>query len=409
MTISDSDNVIQYTGNGVASTFSTGTIKFYDDTDLIVTETVTATGVDTVYVLSTDYTVSGGSGSAGSITLTAGALPSTKKITIERSIPYTQPDDYVEGENILSETIETAFDKAAIRDQQLRDKTNRSLKFKSTLSTSLAGVITEAPVNGTLLSWSGTGGNIVNASLADISTSLDSVFTSLASDDFIQYDGTNWVNKTVEEVKSSLGLPVNKFDATSAPTSDWDDSDTAGVGKSFSVGSVVVDVTNDEAYRCVDASTGAAVWVNSTLSTDELGSAALASSSDFATAAQGAKADTAVQPSNVLLPKLVAIINGTGTPAVTAQSGTQTIASITDNGTGNYTLNFGTDFADTNYIVQLSCIAVGTAATQGATINLYGSSPKAVDSLRIQVFQDSTTPAFVDVSQIYITIYGTLA
>ncbi len=47
---------------------------------------------------------------------------------------------------------------------------------------------------------------------------------------------------------------LNKVDATTAPTVN-DDS-----GDGYEVGSIWIDVTNDKAYTCVDASTGAAVW-----------------------------------------------------------------------------------------------------------------------------------------------------
>jgi hypothetical protein len=49
--------------------------------------------------------------------------------------------------------------------------------------------------------------------------------------------------------------------------------------------------------------------------------------------------------------------NGTGTPAISAQFN---VSSITDNGTGDYTLNFTTALADANYC------AVGSAGRGGA-------------------------------------------
>jgi hypothetical protein len=55
---------------------------------------------------------------------------------------------------------------------------------------------------------------------------------------------------TIEATAGAL----NKYDATAAPAVT-DDS-----GDGYSVGSIWIDVTGDDAYICVDASVGAAVW-----------------------------------------------------------------------------------------------------------------------------------------------------
>lgn len=56
-----------------------------------------------------------------------------------------------------------------------------------------------------------------------------------------------------------------------------------------------INTVSGEIFLCISAATGNANWQPATLTLDELGSAALSDASDFATAAQGAKADSALQ------------------------------------------------------------------------------------------------------------------
>ena len=79
---------------------------------------------------------------------------------------------------------------------------------------------------------------------------------------------------TEGQLEAALAAKVNntlpyKVDAIRAPNAS--DDATAG----WTVGSLWIDVLGDEAYRCVDASPGAAVWANTTLSTAELAVVAL--------------------------------------------------------------------------------------------------------------------------------------
>jgi hypothetical protein len=66
--------------------------------------------------------------------------------------------------------------------------------------------------------------------------------------------------------------------------------------------------------------------------------------------------------------------NGTGTPAIRASGN---VTSITDNGTGDYTLNFTTAMTDANYApvtasqyARIIC-SVGTLTTSAAQIRTY--------------------------------------
>lgn len=117
--------------------------------------------------------------------------------------------------------------------------------------------------------------------------------------------------KLSPEVRTKLNNSApNNYNATTDPTVN----DDASAG--WENGSVWINTTIPESYRCLDNTNGAAVWIETTLTTDELatvattgnysdlnglpilGTAAAADTGDFATAAQGAKADTALQPND---------------------------------------------------------------------------------------------------------------
>jgi hypothetical protein len=99
----------------------------------------------------------------------------------------------------------------------------------------------------------------------------DGVDASLDDDTKVvifRYDLTN--TRWIEVIRSfQPAARLDKVDATVAPAVGNDNTE------GYSVGSLWVDVTANEAYRCLDASTGAAIWDNTTLQTSELGSAAI--------------------------------------------------------------------------------------------------------------------------------------
>jgi hypothetical protein len=84
--------------------------------------------------------------------------------------------------------------------------------------------------------------------------------------------------------------------------------------------------------------------------------------------------------------------NGTGTVAIRASGN---VSSITDNGTGDYTLNFTTAMPDTNYAP-----VVGGDFTQGATLDNGIYIPSnflfATGSLRVGVTSYNGTKTDID-------------
>ena len=79
--------------------------------------------------------------------------------------------------------------------------------------------------------------------------------------------------------------------------------------------------------------------------------------------------------------------NGTGTVAIRASGN---VSSITDNGTGDYTVNFTTALPDANYsAICTSCLESGQASARIMSINL--NSAMSTTSVRTQVTNDTGT------------------
>ena len=97
-----------------------------------------------------------------------------------------------------------------------------------------------------------------------------------------------------------------------------------------------------------------------------------------------------------------ALFDGTGTPALTAGSN---IASITDNGTGDYTLNFSAALASANYCVQVSVKEQSSGSSTFAYV-----STRATGSVRIltnaNTSGENAQPQPYDADEIHVLIVG---
>lgn len=107
-------------------------------------------------------------------------------------------------------------------------------------------------------------------------------------------------------------------------------------------------------------------------------------------------------PANRLLPSAWVNFNGTGVVAI---RDAYNVASITDNGTGDYTVNFTTPMANTNYLVTPS------ASASSGTWGCYGvqdsSFPLTVNSARFRtVNSGSASNAIIDAPYAYVLFFG---
>jgi hypothetical protein len=87
--------------------------------------------------------------------------------------------------------------------------------------------------------------------------------------------------------------------------------------------------------------------------------------------------------------------NGTGTVAIRASGN---VSSITDNGTGDYTVNFTTAMPDANFEVN------GVAYYPGVAAATFGLASTATGSVRVQAINTDGT-ATIDVDQMHVAIF----
>lgn len=183
MSISSTTSRNDYIGNASTATYAYS-FRILSQDDLLVTRAVISTGVETTLTISTDYTVSGvGDASGGTITLTAGNLPATQRLTIRRSRSLKQETDIRNQGEFFPETHEDAFDSVVMQNQTQQNQIDRSVKlpetvtgFSTNLPAGLAGAVSRTLVTNA----SGTAFE-VGPSAGDVSGAAASAAAAAAS------------------------------------------------------------------------------------------------------------------------------------------------------------------------------------------------------------------------------------
>lgn len=134
MTVGTAISKIQVTGTDAPSAETIEvSFPFIEADDLVVTQTVTATGVSTVLTLGTHYTITGGNYSTGvvSVTSPAGEAVYTAAMTwtVERRTDRTQATDWVENDQFSAESLEKSQDKQTLIAQDVGEEAGRALKI----------------------------------------------------------------------------------------------------------------------------------------------------------------------------------------------------------------------------------------------------------------------------------------
>ena len=135
----------------------------------------------------------------------------------------------------------------------------------------------------------------------------------------------------------------------------------------------------------------------SILKVDEL--RGIVSAGDITVTSEGGAATQSLQQG---LAKVWVNLNGTGTIATRDSF---SVASVVDNGTGAYTINFSNTMNNSNYSSVATGDGTGVASIIGVDTSLGRSGSPTTNC----VISTKTTSASVDLSYIYLNIHGDLA
>ncbi len=126
MTLGTTHSVLRYDGDGATTDFAV-TFEFHDANDLEVIVVTRETGAEGQKSLGSDYSVSGGGGTTGAVSMTV-APAVAERLIIRRASSDQQPDDFRDGGALAAEPLERRLDIIAARLQELETDISRSLK-----------------------------------------------------------------------------------------------------------------------------------------------------------------------------------------------------------------------------------------------------------------------------------------
>lgn len=199
-TITSQTAQVRYAGNGVTTAFSV-TFQFFEASTLRV-----RTAIDdavTTEVLDTDYTVSGGDGSTGTVTFMT-APPSGTNVIIDLSIPMLQETvDLSPNGPLPAEDVEQGFDRIVTMVKQLRQQLLAVPELDATFNPDVDDPpILPPPSSGKVLVGRSDELGWENGTPFENAADLPVVTALLADQDLLEYDnaGAVWRNRTLATV-----------------------------------------------------------------------------------------------------------------------------------------------------------------------------------------------------------------
>lgn len=220
MTITTTARRVAYTGDGSTTAFAV-TFPFFGtgaSAELEVIERVIATGAETVKTVTTDYTVTGGSGSTGTVTAVT-APPATVQWIIRGNTTNTQETDYTANDPFPADTHETALDRRTVVSQEIVETLGRALTFPKTDSSALDPELPSSVDRANnFLGFDSDGNPIASAGSADTVTVSDFMATVLDDTTAAAARSTLGVNSASDTAEGLVELATAAEVATGTDT-----------------------------------------------------------------------------------------------------------------------------------------------------------------------------------------------
>lgn len=409
MTVSNQDNSVSFQGNGVTTVFPYAFLMpTTDDVEVLLYDSTTFTEVA---VDSADYSISGIADPAGgSVTYNPSGtpIPSTKWLTIRRTVAYTQTLDLTNQSSFYPTVLEAQLDRIVMQIQQVATLVSEALVLPAGADYTAADIL-EAALNA-------AGYSIAAAASAAAAAASAATFTSATAAEM--WTGTDNV-KFVSSAKIA-GLWIKGADIASAATITIPDT-----GNWFHITGVTgisdIDFTTATNGRVVElyfdgivtlthsANLALPGSVNYTTAAGDIirvrqdngdavkvqifkadGTAVVTSGG--ATAATQAEQETGSSTIVFVTPgrqqyhasaaKFWAIVTTTGATL----SASYNVTSRTDTGLGDLLITIATDFSSTNWVHAMAANGIIVTSASGANSKHVCTGTKAAGTIQLLCF-----------------------
>lgn len=366
--LADNNPRIEYTvAEGVTQTSFSVPFEFFDDSDVViyVDGTLKTEGVD--------YTLTGGDGATGTAALSVTGASGGSTVVITRRIALERVTDFTAGSDINRAALNQQLDTLVAMAADANDRIDRSIHMPDEDPTDVNFAL---PAKANRISKYLAFG--ADGDIALTSGTTSSIVVSTFAETFI--DDANGT-----EVLTTLGVTatpaeLNALDGITATVTELNYTD--GVTSNIQ--------TQLDAKQGLDAtltalaglSTGANKVPYST-GADTFGQLDFLDEDDMSSdSATGVPSQQSVKAYVDVRNSIVAmgLFDGSGTPAWDYRYGFG--ATITDNGTGDYTIAFDSAEPDANYVVQVTAESAGAGVSNRQYIFPY-SLTTAGFSIRI--------------------------